>query len=154
MEDSKRATAKMPRSIIVRYLCVILGTITFILGTIGIVLPILPTTPFYLLTAFLWVKGSKRFSDWFLNSNLYKKHMNTFAKHKVMVWYKEIILLLLVSILLITTMMILNNKAMNIVFPILIFCKYFYFVLFVKPISKEEYLKIREDDLLNYGETV
>lgn len=152
MENSTKAHAKMPKSVVVRYICVFLGTITFILGTIGIVLPILPTTPFYLLTAFLWVKGSKRFSDWFLNSNLYKKHMNTFAKHKVMIWYKELILLLLVSIILITTMLIINNKVMNIIFPILIFCKYFYFVLFVKPISRNEYIHIREKDLLNYGE--
>ena len=127
---------KLSKSIIIRYICIILGLITFILGTIGIVLPILPTTPFYLLTAFFWVKGSKRFSDWFLNSNLYKKHMNTFARHKVMVWYRELILLLVVSAILITTMMILNNKAMNIVFPILIACKYFYFVFFCKTYIK------------------
>ncbi len=152
MESSTKAIAKMPKSIIVRYICIFLGIITFVLGTIGIVLPILPTTPFYLLTAFLWVKGSKRFSDWFLNSNLYKKHMNTFAKHKVMIWYKELILLLLVSALLLTTMMLVNNKVMNFIFPILIFCKYFYFVLFVKPISRTKYLRIRENDLLNYGE--
>lgn len=78
--------------------------------------------------------------------------MNTFAKHKVMIWYKELILLILVSILLITTMLTINNKVMNIIFPILIFCKYFYFVLFVKPISRSEYIQIREKDLLNYGE--
>ncbi len=141
---------KMPRSVIVRYICIILGSITFVLGTIGIILPILPTTPFYLLTAFLWVKGSKRFSDWFLNSNLYKKHMNTFARHKVMVWYRELILLLCVSIFLLITMLVLNNKTMNIIFPILIFCKYFYFVLFVKPISKNEYNRLREIDLKEY----
>lgn len=141
---------KMPKSVIVRYLCIILGSITFVLGTIGIILPILPTTPFYLLTAFLWVKGSKRFSDWFLNSNLYKKHMNTFARHKVMVWYRELILLLCVSIFLLATMLVLNNKTMNIIFPILIFCKYFYFVFFVKPISKNEYNRLREVDLKEY----
>ncbi len=141
---------KMPKSVIVRYICIILGSITFVLGTIGIILPILPTTPFYLLTAFLWVKGSKRFSDWFLNSNLYKKHMNTFARHKVMVWYRELILLLCVSIFLLATMLVLNNKTMNIIFPILIFCKYFYFVFFVKPISKNEYNRLREVDLKEY----
>ena len=141
---------KIPKSVIVRYICIILGSITFVLGTIGIILPILPTTPFYLLTAFLWVKGSKRFSDWFLNSNLYKKHMNTFARHKVMVWYRELILLLCVSIFLLATMLVLNNKTMNIIFPILIFCKYFYFVFFVKPISKNEYNRLREVDLKEY----
>lgn len=148
--ENKQNISKMPKSKIVRYIFILLGCITFVLGTIGIVLPILPTTPFYLLTAFFWVKGSYKFSNWFLNSNLYKKHMNTFAKHKVMIWYKELILLLLVSCLLITTMLILNNKVMNIIFPCLIGLKYFYFVLFVKPISKEEYLRLRNIDLENY----
>ncbi len=141
---------KVSKNVVIRYICIVLGFITFILGTIGIVLPILPTTPFYLLTAFLWVKGSKRFSDWFLNSKIYKKHMNTFARHKVMVWYRELMLLLLVSAFLLITMVVLNNKTMNIVFPTLIFCKYFYFVIFVKPISKEEYNLLREEDLKTY----
>ena len=76
--------------------------------------------------------------------------MNTFARHKVMVWYRELILLLCVSIFLLATMLVLNNKTMNIIFPILIFCKYFYFVFFVKPISKNEYNRLREVDLKEY----
>ncbi len=46
---------------------IILGSISLILGTIGIFLPLLPTTPFYLLTAGLYLKGSEK---------LYKKVMS------------------------------------------------------------------------------
>lgn len=56
MENSTKAHAKMPKSVIVRYICVFLGIITFILGTIGIVLPILPTTPFICLQLFCGLK--------------------------------------------------------------------------------------------------
>ena len=48
-------------------LYVILGTISLVLGTLGIFLPLLPTTPFYLLTAWLYMRGSEK---------MYRKAMN------------------------------------------------------------------------------
>ena len=60
----------------IRYVWMALGILCLVLGTIGVVLPILPTVPFYMATVFCFAKGSKRLHDWFLGTSLYKKHVH------------------------------------------------------------------------------
>ncbi|MBL1225063.1 YbaN family protein [Enterococcus sp. BWR-S5] len=56
-------------------LFILSGTITFILGTIGIFLPFLPTTVFYLLTGFFWLRSSEKLYHRFIQSKRYQKYV-------------------------------------------------------------------------------
>jgi len=68
----------------IRILWIVLGFICLGLGTIGIMLPILPTVPFYMATVFFFAKSSERLHKWFLGTSLYKKHLQSFVERKEM----------------------------------------------------------------------
>lgn len=54
-----------------------LGVLCVVIGSVGVVLPILPTTPFLLGAAFCFASSSDRLSNWFKGTNLYKTHLET-----------------------------------------------------------------------------
>ncbi len=67
-----------------RLLFLIVGCISLGIGCVGIVLPILPTVPFFLLTVFCFANSSKKLHDWFVGTSLYKKNLESFVQKKGM----------------------------------------------------------------------
>lgn len=53
----------------------ILGCLFFIIGTIGVILPILPSFIFYVLTLYFFTKSNEKLEDKFKNSSLYKNNV-------------------------------------------------------------------------------
>lgn len=53
-------------------------------GCIGIVLLILPTVPFFLLTVFCFANSSQKLHDWFIGTKRYRKHLGFFVQRKGM----------------------------------------------------------------------
>lgn len=67
----------------VRILMIVLGTISLILGVIGIFLPLLPTTPFLLLTAFLYFKSSEKCYKWLMQQPYLGSYIRDFQENKI-----------------------------------------------------------------------
>ncbi|MDR2968748.1 MAG: YbaN family protein [Tannerellaceae bacterium] len=63
-------------------LYIILGSISLVLGTLGIFLPLLPTTPFYLLTAWLYMRSSSKLYGRVMNNNCFGTVVRNFQEDK------------------------------------------------------------------------
>ena len=59
-----------------------LGIISLILGIIGIFLPLLPTVPFVLLSAYLFARSSTRLHYWIMNHKVYGEYIRSYNQDK------------------------------------------------------------------------
>ena len=80
-------------------LLVVVGCISLALGAIGAVLPILPTVPFLMLSAFCFAKSSEKLHSWFISTKLYKKNLESFVKGEGMTVKTKVKIMSTVTIL-------------------------------------------------------
>lgn len=130
----------------IRYVWMALGILCLMLGTIGVVLPILPTVPFYMATVFCFAKGSKTLHDCFLGTSLYKKHLESFAKEKAMTKKTKRSIIAMVTILMAIGFIMMNNVPIGRVVLVIVWIFHFlYFGLKVETVKEEKAKEIIYD---------
>ena len=78
-----------------KHIFIIAGTLCVILGVLGIFLPVLPTTPFLLLAAACYFRGSDRFYHWLMSNRILGTYIRNYLEGKGMPMRSKIITLLL-----------------------------------------------------------
>jgi uncharacterized membrane protein YbaN (DUF454 family) len=65
---------------LVRVSLVVAGTLCVGLGVLGMFLPVLPTTPFLLLAAICYARGSERFYRWLLTNRWFGEYIRNYRE--------------------------------------------------------------------------
>ncbi len=65
-----------------RHLWTLVGTVSLGLGVVGILVPLLPTTPFLILAAYLFSRGSRRLHGWLLNHPMLGPPIQHWREHQ------------------------------------------------------------------------
>ena len=75
-----RADLRLSSSAATRYLYIAAGSVALILGVIGLALPVIPTSPFLLLAAFCYARGSERFYVWLITNPHFGEYIRALRK--------------------------------------------------------------------------
>lgn len=117
----------------------IVGILSTALGAVGVVLPILPTTPFLLLAAFCFAQSSERLHRWFLSTKLYEKHLKDFVQTRAMTLKTKLSLISMASAMMLLGFLMMENVPVG---RIVIACVWvfhvYYFVFRIRTIPAPE----------------
>lgn len=116
-----------------------LGCISLALGTIGIVLPILPTVPFYLLTAFCFANSSERLHDWFIHTTVYKKYIGSYFRRRGMTKKAKCLLIGTVTAIMVPGFILMDKVPVGRAIMLVVWMGHiFYFGFKVQTIPQQE----------------
>lgn len=89
------------------YIYFTLGSVALSLGLLGIILPVVPTTPLLMLACYFYSKSSPKFSLWLTSTNFYKKYAKDFVESRSLTFNRKLFLLTLASTMLLFPLFIL-----------------------------------------------
>jgi uncharacterized membrane protein YbaN (DUF454 family) len=78
-----------------RWLLIIIGLIAVGVATVGIFVPLLPTTPFYLLAAACFFRSSDRLYRWLIGNKWCGPYIRNYREHRAIPRHAKIIALIL-----------------------------------------------------------
>ncbi|WP_338786522.1 DUF454 family protein [Metabacillus sp. FJAT-53654] len=117
------------------YSYIFFGFIFLGLGILGIILPLLPTTPLLLLASVCFVRGSKKFEVWFKSTKLYKKHLEEFVKNKAMTIRQKVTILLSADCMIAIPFILLDSFLIRMLLILIVGYKYYYFICKINTIK-------------------
>ncbi len=115
-----------------KYVILGFGTLSLFLGILGVFLPLLPTTPFILISTYLFSKSSPKLNEFVKDSKIYQKYLQDFEKNRSMTRKNKWILLIFVDTIMVISFIHLNNIFLRLVLVFLFLLKHWYFYKYVK----------------------
>ncbi len=110
-----------------RIIFITVGCLALVLGTLGTVLPVLPTVPFFMMAAFCFAQSAPRLHKWFTNTKLYQENLADFVAGKGMTRKTKIRIMTTVTVLMTLGFIMMHQTAIG---RIVLACVWLFHVLY------------------------
>ena len=108
------------------------------LGIVGIILPVLPTTPLLLLALFCFTKGSSKIANWFVGTKLYKKHLKKYVANKGLTKKQKIFIQVFASVMMAISFVLLDWWLFKVLLFFAFLIHNYVFIFKIKTIKKDK----------------
>lgn len=89
-------TQRTRKNLILRVILLTVGSLALLIGTLGIVVPGIPTTPFILIAAACYIRSSERLYRWLITNRFFGPVITTWRENRGLTLQTKIVTFLLV----------------------------------------------------------
>ena len=119
-----------------KFLFLIIGFIFLGLGIVGIYMPLMPATPFLLISAYCFSRGSKRFNDYFISTKLYKENIAPIKNKTGMTMKRKKKILLMITLVISFSICMIDSLHARIALLFILIFHYLYFIFKIKTLKE------------------
>ncbi|MCO4329902.1 YbaN family protein [Staphylococcus hyicus] len=120
-----------------KYILLMVGIMCTILGFVGVVVPLLPTTPFLLLAAICFAKSSERFKNWLIHTKVYREYVESFKNERGYTLIKKFKLLISLYIVIAFSIYMIDHTMIRVMLLIMVCFQTIFLFTFVKTLPNQ-----------------
>jgi uncharacterized membrane protein YbaN (DUF454 family) len=107
--DTQQESCGPPRSRALRAVLLMLGSMFFLVGLVGVAVPVLPTTPFLILAAVCYARSSVRCYRWLVTNRVFGRYLDDYLQGRGVSWrVKAAALVFLWAVISVSAMVFVN----------------------------------------------
>jgi len=99
----------------IKNMMIILGTLSLVTGAIGIFIPVLPTTPLLLLSAYFYMRGSRKHYDWLLNHRIFGMYIYNYINYRAVLLSTKIFSFILLWVSLVISIVLVEMQTIRVI---------------------------------------
>lgn len=102
------------------------------IGMVGVLVPVLPTTPFLILASICFMRSSERFDKWLRSTQIYKNYAEDYVRDRSMTLKRKAKLMFISDFMLLFPLIKLDSIYLKAFIILIIIIKYWFFIFKIK----------------------
>lgn len=122
----------------IKWMHIFLALVFLAIAFIGVIVPLVPSTPFLLLASYFAVRGSTKLNTYIKSTKMYNEQVVLFVEERKMLLKTKIVILTTATVMLCFPFYFVKNTPFRVFVVLLIMMKYVYFFKVIKTVKEEE----------------